>query len=62
MAKCGNCKSTMGCSCKLRKASDGKACCVNCISNYEKVIKQAKKKLGTNPTGVILKTTAIQKK
>lgn len=63
MAKCGNCKSKLGCSCKLRKASDGKSCCVNCISNYEKVLKQSKKKdklTSTPPVGVIISATAIQ--
>lgn len=63
MAKCGNCNSKLGCSCKLRKASDGKSCCVNCIANYERVLKQSKK---TNqiskkaPVGVIISATAKQ--
>jgi hypothetical protein len=59
MAKCGNCGSKLGCSCKRRKASDGKSCCVNCISGYEKKLKQITTK--SNNTGVILNVTATQK-
>ena len=66
MSKCGNCKATLGCSCKKRTASDGKSCCANCISNYEKTVKKNNLVSGTNTTqnrpGVILNATAIQKK
>lgn len=33
--KCQNCKSPLGCSCKIRVASDGKSCCTKCINQYE---------------------------
>jgi hypothetical protein len=67
MATCGNCRTKLGCSCKARKASDGKSCCVSCIAQYEKVLKYNKKQEankkpsnGTEP-GVILSATAVQK-
>jgi len=71
MARCGNCGAKMGCSCKLRKASDGKGCCVNCISNYEKALKQSEKPKSsvqsvqntvpnTAPSAII-SVTAVQK-
>ena len=34
MAKCGNCGKALSCSCKKRKAKDGKECCTYCITNY----------------------------
>lgn len=40
MAKCTNCGKTLSCGCQKRKASDGKACCSACISNYETQLKQ----------------------
>jgi hypothetical protein len=33
---CPSCNTKLGCSCKLRKASDGKQMCTHCITNYEK--------------------------
>lgn len=61
MANCNNCGSKLGCSCKKRKASDGKSCCVNCIKNYEKQLKYpAKPNTRTSP-GTILNVTATQK-
>jgi hypothetical protein len=33
---CPNCNTSVGCSCKLRTASDGKKVCVNCQTNYER--------------------------
>jgi len=64
MARCGNCGAKYGCSCKLRKASDGKSCCANCISNYEKVLKQTKKAnpkdVSSTAPGIILNATATQ--
>jgi hypothetical protein len=63
MAKCGNCGAKLGCSCKTRKATDGKSCCVNCVTAYNAKLKINKKK--TSPTssspGVILSATAVQK-
>lgn len=35
MANCPNCNSKIGCTCKLRKASDGSSVCLNCIMAYE---------------------------
>jgi hypothetical protein len=35
---CPNCKAALGCSCKLRKASDGKQVCTHCLTNYEKAL------------------------
>ena len=65
MAKCGNCGNKLGCSCKMRKASDGKQCCVNCVGNYNKILQQKKKQEPLQPTntspGVILNATAKQK-
>ena len=34
--ECPNCKAKLGCSCKLRKASDGKQICTHCLTKYEK--------------------------
>jgi len=71
MSKCGNCKATLGCSCKKRTASDGKSCCANCLSAYEKTIKKRTNRLvvengiehnansSTSP-GVILSVTATK--
>jgi len=66
MSKCGNCKKSLGCSCKKRTASDGTSCCANCLSSYEIIVKQTKLKIQpsiehksslTNP-GVILNVRA----
>ena len=35
MAQCGNCQASLGCSCQIKTASDGKSVCANCISAYE---------------------------
>lgn len=35
---CPNCNTSIGCSCKLRNASDGKKVCANCQTNYEKYL------------------------
>jgi hypothetical protein len=35
MAICQNCKREMGCGCNKRTASDGTACCSNCLASYE---------------------------
>lgn len=40
MSKCTNCGKTLGCSCKRRKASDGKSCCAACVKAYEAKIKK----------------------
>jgi hypothetical protein len=72
MSKCGNCKTKLGCSCKKRTASDGKSCCANCLSNYEKIIKKKTNRLQVQPgiehnntsitaPGVILSVKAEQK-
>lgn len=66
MAKCGNCSAKLGCSCKLRKAADGKPCCVNCVTQYNKVLKQKGKLKNAVPTtntapSLIISATAVQK-
>ena len=37
--KCTNCGRKLGCSCNRRTATNGKQCCSQCISQYEKSIK-----------------------
>lgn len=32
---CPNCKAKLGCSCKLRTATDGTRVCTSCITKYE---------------------------
>lgn len=63
MANCGNCKAKLGCSCKVRKAVDGKSCCVSCINVYNKKInfinKNKEVTTDTTPTSVTAK--AVQK-
>lgn len=65
MARCPNCSAKLGCSCKLRKAADGKQCCVSCVTQHNKVLKQ-KEKRGVNNTTpstapVLISATAVQK-
>jgi hypothetical protein len=64
MAKCNNCGAKLGCSCKRRTASDGKSCCANCISKYEKGIKKVNTStqddINVAPS-MIINATAIQK-
>jgi protein-arginine kinase activator protein McsA len=39
MAKhCLNCNTTLSCGCQIRKASDGKEVCTNCLVTYEATI------------------------
>ena len=33
---CSNCGARLSCGCQRKTARDGKACCSNCISFYEK--------------------------
>ena len=40
--KCTNCGSVLSCGCQKRTASDGRAVCGACITNYEASLKQAK--------------------
>lgn len=61
MARCPNCSAKLGCTCKLRKATDNKQCCVNCITQYNKVLKQKNLKGANTTPGVILSATATQK-
>lgn len=60
MAKCSNCGTKLGCSCKKRTASDGRSCCANCISKYEQSLQKIKSSSSIAP-GVIINATAIQK-
>ena len=46
-ATCPNCQTTLGCSCKLRVASDGTRCCASCLAAYEEKLKQEKLKQQT---------------
>ena len=39
MANCANCKKKLGCGCQKKKASDGRSCCVTCLSKYELSLK-----------------------
>jgi hypothetical protein len=64
MANCPNCKTKLGCSCKLRKAADGKQCCVSCVAKHNNVTVNLKKKDESQPSsapGPIINVTAIQK-
>jgi hypothetical protein len=64
MAKCGNCGKRLGCSCKARKALDGRSCCVSCVTGYNNKIKHAKKQQNNNKTSdtdpIVLNATATQ--
>jgi len=40
---CPNCNTKLGCSCKIRKATDGKQVCSNCINTYEEQLKKKPK-------------------
>ena len=63
MAKCGNCGAKLGCSCKIRKATDGRSCCVSCVTSYNTKIRQSAR--GTKPLNntdpVLISATAVQK-
>ena len=41
MSKCPNCNAGLSCSCKIRKASDGKQVCTSCQQAYENSLKLA---------------------
>lgn len=49
MANCLNCSKKLSCGCQQRKASDGKACCTNCLSAYENTLRLAKTKPAAQP-------------
>lgn len=53
MTNCPNCKSKLGCSCNLRKASNGASCCAKCIAAYENKFKN-----NSNSVGSITEVTA----
>jgi hypothetical protein len=64
MAKCGNCGAKLGCSCKVRKATDGKSCCVSCVTGYNTRLRQKNRgvvKKTSNTTPVLISATAVQK-
>jgi hypothetical protein len=44
---CSNCNKKLGCSCKIRKASDGKQVCTSCITAYEEQIRKVNYKRKT---------------
>jgi len=39
--QCQNCKTTLGCSCQQRIASDGRPTCTSCLQKYEQQLKNA---------------------
>ncbi len=55
---CNNCKTSLGCSCQKKTASNGASVCANCIGTYEAGLKGLKPGQNTNqptqskPTGV----------
>lgn len=62
MARCGNCSAKLGCSCKMRKATDGKSCCVSCVTGYNAKVKQIKRQTPpSNTTPILISATAVQK-
>lgn len=63
MATCLNCGNRLSCGCKKRTASDGKSCCVKCLTQYENSLKKkTNNKSAKIDTGiVIINATAIQK-
>ena len=42
--KCNNCKNTLTCGCKKRKAADGTPVCAYCVTEYNNKIVAAKTK------------------
>jgi hypothetical protein len=44
---CNNCNARLSCGCQKKTASDGKSCCANCLSLYEKGLRNNKP---VNPT------------
>jgi hypothetical protein len=48
MAKCNNCNANLGCSCQQRTASDGRAVCTNCITQYENLLKFTQTNINSN--------------
>ena len=63
MARCRNCNVKIGCSCKTRKATDGKSCCVSCVTGYNAKLKHVKRQtpLTNTQPSVIISATAKQK-
>ena len=39
-ATCPNCKRSLGCTCKLRRAKNGAQCCNTCVTAYDKKLKK----------------------
>ena len=37
--KCGNCKSTLSCTCQKRQALDGTNCCKACVTDFNNKLK-----------------------
>ena len=60
MAQCGNCRSKLNCSCKVRKATDGRSCCVKCVNNYNTLLRNDAKKAANG--GVIISAKATDRK
>ncbi len=58
---CPNCKASVGCSCKLRKASDGRQVCINCSSNYETFLKNNSRSVPTSKDFLNALNTEIKK-
>lgn len=45
---CSNCNVKLSCSCKIRKATDGKQVCSNCVAAYEEHLKRNSKSIFPN--------------
>lgn len=37
--RCPNCQTALGCTCQLRTASNGQACCTSCLYQYEQSLR-----------------------
>lgn len=41
MSQCTNCKAKLTCGCQRRTATDGTACCSNCVVSYNAKLKNS---------------------
>lgn len=49
-AICPNCKTSLGCSCQRRQASNGASVCTMCIATYESTLNKQKTQAPSNVT------------
>ena len=47
---CPNCKTSLGCSCQRRQASNGASVCSACLSKYESALNITKTQTPSNVT------------